>query len=344
MSFKKFRSSSMDRVLSLEEQQRKINEVRKLLGPLSEDLPSFCSDASISRFLRARNWNSKKASKMLKETVKWRLEYKPDQIHWEDIAQEAETGKLYKANYLDKHGRTVIILRPGFQNSSSKRGQIRFLVYSLENAIYNLAPGQEQMVWLIDFTNWNLSSISVRVTQETTYILQNYYPERLAFAIVYNPPKIFESFWKIVKPLLDTKTYKKVRFVYSDDPESQNIMEDLFDKDKLECALGGRNSVTFNFKEYAERMIEEEKRRFANPMNSDVLCLSEQPVLVSAIQGPEASSSSDPSSDEATSSADEKMQLGEGPLSCKNCIKMVEDIPTDKLSEGRVREVETSRP
>ncbi|XP_068660511.1 uncharacterized protein [Aristolochia californica] len=309
MSFKKFKGGSIDRILSLEEQQLKINEVRKLLGSLSEELPSFCSDASISRFLRARNWNTKKASKMFKETLKWRLEYKPDQIHWEDVAQEAETGKLYKANYLDKEGRAVIILRPGFQNSSSKRGQIKFLVYSLENTIHNLAPGQDQMVWLIDFTNWNLSSISVKVTQETTHILQDYYPERLALAIVYNPPKIFESFWKIVKPLLDTKTYKKVRFVYPDDPESQKIMEDLFDKDKLESALGGRNSVGFSFKEYSERMEEEDKR------SSD-----------------EATSSSGPPSPNpnTTESSDEKMQ-GDGPLSCKNCIKMLEEIPTDNL-------------
>lgn len=59
-----------------------IKEVRNLASPLSDQLPNFCTDASISRFLRARNWNTEKASKMLKETLKWRLEYRPEAIRW----------------------------------------------------------------------------------------------------------------------------------------------------------------------------------------------------------------------------------------------------------------------
>lgn len=30
----------------------------------------------------ARNWNVKKATKMLKETLKWRAEYKPEETRW----------------------------------------------------------------------------------------------------------------------------------------------------------------------------------------------------------------------------------------------------------------------
>lgn len=33
----------------------------------------------------------------------------------ENIAHEAETGKIYRANYCDKYGRTVLVMRPGFQ-------------------------------------------------------------------------------------------------------------------------------------------------------------------------------------------------------------------------------------
>lgn len=61
----------------------------------------------------------------------------------------------------------------------------------------NLSPDQEQMVWLIDFQGWNMSSISMNVTRETAHILQDHYPERLGLAILYSPPKIFESFWKV---------------------------------------------------------------------------------------------------------------------------------------------------
>jgi hypothetical protein len=60
-----------------------IDELRKQLGePSSVAIQGFLSDASVLRFLRARNWNVQKASKMLKAAVKWRASYKPEAISW----------------------------------------------------------------------------------------------------------------------------------------------------------------------------------------------------------------------------------------------------------------------
>jgi hypothetical protein len=84
------------------------------------------------------------------------------------------------------------------QNTTSEDNQLRHLVYLLENAIINLPPEQEQMVWLIDFNGWSLSNyVPVTTVREATNILQNHYPERLAAALLYNPPRIFEAFWKV---------------------------------------------------------------------------------------------------------------------------------------------------
>lgn len=84
------------------------------------------------------------------------------------------------------------------QNTSSHDNQLRHLVYLLENAIINLPDSQEQMIWLIDFTGWSLSnSVPIKTARETANILQSHYPERLAAAFLYNPPRIFESFWKV---------------------------------------------------------------------------------------------------------------------------------------------------
>lgn len=75
---------------------------------------------------------------------------------------------------------------------------IRHLVYLIENAVFNLPEGQEQMAWLIDFTGWTLNtSVPVKSARDTINILQNHYPERLAVAFLYNPPRIFEAFWKV---------------------------------------------------------------------------------------------------------------------------------------------------
>ncbi|XP_021911772.1 random slug protein 5-like, partial [Carica papaya] len=115
MGSNQLRGSASQKLFSPEDQQAKINEVKKIIGGIADKLPEFCSDESISRYLRARNWNTKKAAKMLKETLKWRLQSKPEKITWEDVVDEAETGKVYRANFCDKNGRIVLIMRPGLQ-------------------------------------------------------------------------------------------------------------------------------------------------------------------------------------------------------------------------------------
>lgn len=94
------------------------------------------------------------------------------------------------------------MIHPIYQNTNSVEGQIKYLVYCMENAISNINGGEEQMVWLIDFQRWNVSSTSVKVTRETARILQDRYPERLGVAILYNPPKVFESFWMVSNDIL----------------------------------------------------------------------------------------------------------------------------------------------
>lgn len=74
---------------------------------------------------------------MLEDTLKWRSNYKPEEIRWvrlislqflksksllqffsvcqPEVAQEGETGKAYRANFKDKDGRTVIVMTPAKQ-------------------------------------------------------------------------------------------------------------------------------------------------------------------------------------------------------------------------------------
>lgn len=78
-----------------------INEVRKLLKTVPDKLSTYCSDASIARHLRARNWNVKKATKMLKDTLKWRSEYKPEEIRWVCYHSWPYRKRIQEQNVLD---------------------------------------------------------------------------------------------------------------------------------------------------------------------------------------------------------------------------------------------------
>ncbi|CAN6342552.1 unnamed protein product, partial [Urochloa humidicola] len=228
---------------SSEEQQAKINEVRDLLGDLPIEMPGFLSDATICRFLRARNWSTVQATKSLKEAVKWRRQYKPEKIRWEDLAEkENEVKRAYIPNYLDKNGRTVFVAQPSVKSSISGKEQIKQLVYNLENFTMSSESAQENVVWVVDFRGWKLSSTPLAETRQSLNIIQNYYPGLVAVAILCNPPKIFESFWKILNYFIEPEMKEKVKFVYTDNSESQSIMADMFDLDKLESAFGGRNT------------------------------------------------------------------------------------------------------
>ncbi|KAL6954901.1 hypothetical protein U1Q18_005809 [Sarracenia purpurea var. burkii] len=241
--------------------ESKIKELRTALGPLSGRSLQYCTDACLKRYLDARNSNVDKSKKMLLETLKWRSTYKPDEIRWNEVSVEGETGKVFRANFHDRDGRTVLILRPGLQNTTSIDNQIRHLVYLLENAILNLPEGQEQMAWLIDFTGWSLStSVPIRSARETINILQNHYPERLAIAFLYSPPKIFEAFWKIVKYFMDPKTFQKVKFVYPMNKDSVELMRSYFDVDNLPTEFGGKATLTYNHEEFSKLMFEDDEK------------------------------------------------------------------------------------
>ncbi|RLN41654.1 hypothetical protein C2845_PM01G29930 [Panicum miliaceum] len=203
-----------------------INELKAALGPLSARGEKYCSVACLARYLEARNWNVAKARKMLEESLKWRAAYRPEDIRW---------------------------------NTSSHEGQIRFLVYTLENACLNLPEGQEKMVWLIDFTGWTMANaVPIKTARETANILQNHYPERLAVAFLFNPPKVFETFWKVVRYFLDPRSIEKVKFVHLKDEESMKVMHKYIDPKVLPVEFGGMSDVVYNHEQYSELMTKDD--------------------------------------------------------------------------------------
>ncbi|XP_057954793.1 uncharacterized protein LOC131148678 isoform X3 [Malania oleifera] len=210
----------------------KVHELKAAVGPLSGRSLQFCTDACLRRYLEASNWNVDKSKKMLQETLKWRSTYKPEETRWDEVAHEGETGKVSRADFHDRLGRTVLIMRPGMQ---------------------------EQMSWLIDFTGWSLSTnVSVKTARDITNILQNHYPERLAIAFLYNPPRIFEAFWKIVKYFLDTKTFQKVKFVYPKNKDSVELMRSLFDVENLPSEFGGNATLKYDHEEFSKLMAQDD--------------------------------------------------------------------------------------
>lgn len=239
-----------------------IKELRTAIGSLSGHASKFCTDACLRRYLVARNWNLEKAKKMLEDTLKWRSSYKPHEIRWDQVEKEGETGKVSRANFVDRFGRPVLIMRPGKQNTKTGEGNVRHLVYLIENAILNLPEGQEQMSWLIDFTGYSLNATNIqpKTARDIINVTQSHYPERLAIIVLYNPPKLFQAFFKVISYFIDPKTSMKMKFVYPNDKDSIEIMKSYFDTDNLPSEFGGTSnlSLKYDHEEFSKLMIEDD--------------------------------------------------------------------------------------
>ncbi|XAR73870.1 hypothetical protein NMG60_11007988 [Bertholletia excelsa] len=196
---------------------------------------------------------------MLEGTLQWRSTFKPEEIRWNEVAHIGENGLVSRADFHDRFGRTVLIMRPGMQKTTAGEGNLRHLVYLVENAILSLPEGQEQMTWLIDFTGWTLNTnVPIKVAREIIYVLQNHYPERLALVVLYNPPRIFEAFWKVVKYFVDPKTFQKIQFVYPRKKESEELMKSYFDAENLPSVFGGNASLKYDHEEFSRLMAQED--------------------------------------------------------------------------------------
>uniref|UniRef100_A0ACD5X6X3 Uncharacterized protein n=4 Tax=Avena sativa TaxID=4498 RepID=A0ACD5X6X3_AVESA len=244
-----------------EQRQAKINELRDSLGPMSARGEKYCTEACLIRYLEARNWDIRKSRKMLEESLKWRASNRPQDIRWPDVSVEAETGKMYRASFTDREGRNVVIMRPAKQNTSSPEGQLRYLIYTLENAVFSLPEGLEKMVWLIDFTGWTLANATpIKTAKDSANILQNHYPERLSVAFLFNPPKVFEAFFKVIKVFLDPKSIQKINFVYKDNEESMKTLYKHIDPEVLPVDFGGKNIVVYNHEDYSKLMAKDDMK------------------------------------------------------------------------------------
>jgi hypothetical protein len=68
----------------------------------------------------------------------------------------------------------------------------------MENAVLNMPPGLEQMVWLVNLKGWtSTKAVPIKTARETASVLQFHYPELLHVAILYNPPCIFQAFYAV---------------------------------------------------------------------------------------------------------------------------------------------------
>jgi len=238
-----------------DEEAALILQLRALVAgePPCKNMP--LDDGCLVRFLRARNLNLGKAEAMLRAHLEWRKRFGADTImeRSEQIQQELSTGKTFVAPFVDREGRSILVMRPNKENSTSHEGKMLALVYSLERAAAEMRiDGPQKLFLVIDFKGYSmLNAPPMKTNMETLAILQNHYPERLGKAVLLDAPWLISGVFHALQPFIDPTTREKVVFYSTTNPTHLEAIEKLYDRSKAEKALGGMlDEPTFDAERY----------------------------------------------------------------------------------------------
>ena len=219
--------------------------------------PSLLEDNdTLICFLRARKCDIAKSKKMIMDYLKWRIDYKVEDIYSNYVLDTIhELTIFYPHNFhkTAKNGEPLYI-----QILGDLKIDELFRVAPLESIVKYSTQQYERMVRdvfpacsvaagkyvhglfsIIDLKKLNRHLVCKKVynlIQADMTICQNYYPESLGESYIINAGFLFKTMYTIVKAFLDAKTRSKIKIFGSN---YQSALLEKIDKENLPTVLGG---------------------------------------------------------------------------------------------------------
>ncbi|KAJ1725458.1 hypothetical protein LPJ53_000388 [Coemansia erecta] len=254
------------------EEQKTVDHVTSQLPQLLADLPaepadapqfnarSFLSPTRILQYVRANKNDPAKTLARLRATLLWHISYRPHVLSEEVVRQEGGTGKLF-VNGWDRMGRPLMYMFPQRQNTKEAKGQLRFTVDTMEQAIRSMPEGVTKITFVIDVSQYSMAqSVALSTAREFLHILEAHYPERLGKALVISPPRMFVMFYHIIAPFIDPVTKAKVAFVDLDGSRAVSAegpwvdINEHIDPEQLLSEVGGQWNYRYQHDAYWAEM------------------------------------------------------------------------------------------
>ncbi|KAJ2863101.1 hypothetical protein GGH94_003844 [Coemansia aciculifera] len=178
------------------------------------DAPAWLTDTRILIYLRACKGDPQQAIARLRGTLEWHSTYRPHAITPASMRAEGATGKMYINGY-DQGGRPLLYMFPHLENTSDATQHLRYIVFTMEQAIRSMPPGVTKLTIVIDASQFSplARSVPLSTAREFLNVLEKHYPDRLGKALVLSPPAYFVVFYRIVAPFIDPVTKSKIAFV-----------------------------------------------------------------------------------------------------------------------------------
>ncbi|KAI3440236.1 CRAL-TRIO domain-containing protein [Psidium guajava] len=214
--------------------QEAINELQALMDRVEEPLMRTFENVhqgypkeTLVRFLKAREGNVAKAHKMLLDCLKWRLQNEIDNILSKpiipaDLYRTVRDSQLIGLSGYSKEGLPVFAIGVGL--SSFDKASVHYYVQShiqineyrdrviLPSASKRYGRPITTCLKVLDMTGLRLSALSqIKLLTIISTVDDLNYPEKTNTYYIVNAPYIFSACWKVVKPLLQERTKKKVQ-------------------------------------------------------------------------------------------------------------------------------------
>lgn len=182
---------------------------------------------TLLRFLKARDWNVDKAHKMLIDCLKWRVQNEIDNILSKpivpaDLYRKIRDSQLVGMSGYSKEGLPVVAV--GVGHSSYDKASVHYYVQShiqmneyRDRVILPLASEKSgrpitTCLKVLDMTGLKLSALNqIKLLTAISTIDDLNYPEKTDTYYIVNAPYIFSACWKVVRPLLQERTRKKIQ-------------------------------------------------------------------------------------------------------------------------------------
>ncbi|KAJ4831098.1 hypothetical protein Tsubulata_033015 [Turnera subulata] len=214
--------------------QDAINQLKALMDQVEEQLKRTFQNIhqgyqpqTLERFLKAREWNVAKAHKMLVDCLQWRVQNEIDNILTKpivpaDLYRAVRDSQLIGMSGYSREGLPVFALGVGL--SSFDKASVHYYVQShiqineyrdrviLPSASRKHGRPITTCVKVLDMTGLKLSALSqIKLMTVISTVDDLNYPEKTNTYYIVNAPYIFSACWKVVKPLLQERTRRKVQ-------------------------------------------------------------------------------------------------------------------------------------
>ncbi|KAK0598129.1 hypothetical protein LWI29_031929 [Acer saccharum] len=214
--------------------QEAINQFRALMDQVDEPLQNTFQNIhqgyqteTLVRFLKAREWNLPKSHKMLVDCLHWRVQNEIDKILSKPIVpanfyRGVRDSQLIGMSGYSREGLPVFAIGVGL--STFDKASVHYYVQShiqineyrdrviLPSASKKHGRPITTCIKVLDMTGLKLSALSqIKLLTIISTIDDLNYPEKTNAYYIVNVPYIFSACWKVVKPLLQERTRKKIQ-------------------------------------------------------------------------------------------------------------------------------------